>query len=454
MILQPLTIARNTFVESLRQPVLLFMILISGLLQVFNTWNTGFAMGQDESAEVTGDTKLMFDLGLATVFVCGMLLAGFIATAALSREIENKTVLMVVSKPVSRAVLILGKFIGVSGAILIASVTMIMFLLMAIRHGVMSTASDELDMPVLVFSLSALALAGGVGAWGNFFYGWSFTQTTVILLLPLSIIAYLLVLLFGKEWHMQPLAADFKPQVTLACACLLLAILVLTSVAVAASTRLSQVMTIVVCVGVFLAALLSNFFIGRHVFLNRAVAIVESSRTLDNERPTFLQVGDTFEVKLEQAPSVPVKPGEPFYFSPSPNGFPMLVKPFDAAAVNADDPNTLFGPASPHGVVVTRSQGSTLTIRHIGPQGSHDEGVERVPERGDYVFLKPTKTNPVALAAWGAVPNLHFFWLLDAVTQTRAVPVSYVILACVYAGAQIVAFLSLAVILFQRRDVG
>lgn len=454
MLLQPLTIARNTFIESLRQPVLLLVILCSGVLQIFNTWNTGFAMGQDESAEVTGDTKLMFDLGLATVFVCGMLLAGFIATAALSREIENKTVLMVVSKPVSRVRLILGKFLGVSGAILIASVTMIMFLLMAIRHGVMSNASDELDMPVLIFSLSAVALACAVGAWGNFFYGWSFTQTAVVLLLPLSIVAYGLVLLFGKEWHLQPLGADFKPQVTLACACLLLAILVLTSVAVAASTRLSQVMTIVVCVGVFLAALLSNFFLGRYVFVNRSVAVVESARTLDNERPTFLQVGDTFEVKLDQAPAITIKPGDPFYFSPSPNGFPMLVKEFNAAGINADDPNTLLGPSAPHGVVVTKSQGSTLTIRHIGPQGSHNQGVERVPERGDYVFLKPTSINPVALAAWGAVPNLHFFWLLDAVSQSRDVPASYVLLASMYAAAQIVAFLSLAVILFQRRDVG
>jgi len=454
MLLQPLTIARNTFIESLRQPVLLFVILISGLLQVFNTWNTGFAMGQDESAEVTGDTKLMFDLGLATVFVCGMLLAGFIATAALSREIENKTVLTVVSKPVSRVMLILGKFLGVSGAIMMASVTMIMFLLMAIRHGVMSNASDELDMPVIIFSLAAVGIACGVGAWGNFFYGWSFTQTAVILLLPLSVVGYLLILMFSKEWHLQPLGTDFKPQVTLASACLLLAILVLTSVAIAASTRLSQVMTIVVCVGTFLAALLSNYIVGRHVFVNTSIATVESARATDNERSTFMNAGDTYEVKLEQAPTAPVKPGDPFYYSPSPNGFPMLVKAFDAAGVNPDDPNTMFGPASPRGVVVTKAQGSTLTIRHIGPQGTPGAGIERVPERGDYVFLRPTRTNFGALAVWGVVPNMHFFWLLDAVTQTRTVPTSYVILACVYAASQVVAFLSLAVILFQRRDVG
>ena len=39
---------------------------------------------------------VLLDIGLATIFVCGMLLAAFIATAVISREIERKTVLTVV----------------------------------------------------------------------------------------------------------------------------------------------------------------------------------------------------------------------------------------------------------------------------------------------------------------------------------------------------------------------
>ena len=38
----------------------------------------------------------------------------FVATAELSREIENKTVLTVVSKPVGRTTVIMGKYLGVS----------------------------------------------------------------------------------------------------------------------------------------------------------------------------------------------------------------------------------------------------------------------------------------------------------------------------------------------------
>jgi ABC-type transport system involved in multi-copper enzyme maturation permease subunit len=78
----------------------------------------------------------------------------------------------------------------------------------------------------------------------------------------------------------------------------------------------------------------------------------------------------------------------------------------------------------------------------------------RPPLPGDYVFLGPTRVNAGAMAAWVAVPNLQFFWLLDAVTQNRAIPPGYVVLVFFYAIAQIGVFLSLAVVLFQKRDVG
>ena len=78
----------------------------------------------------------------------------------------------------------------------------------------------------------------------------------------------------------------------------------------------------------------------------------------------------------------------------------------------------------------------------------------RPPMAGDYVFLTPTRLNPLALAAWVAVPNLQFFWLLDAVTQNRSIPPAYLSMVFFYALAQIGVFLSLAVMLFQKRDVG
>lgn len=451
MLTQALTIAKTTFLESLRQPVLMILILLAAALQAFAVANTGFSMGMETATEVTGDNKLLLDVGLATVFVCGTLLAGFIATSAMSREIENKTVLTVVSKPVGRPTLVLGKFLGVSGSILMATLTMLLFLLLAIRHEVMQTAADELDQPVITFGLSAIFLSLAIATWCNFFYGWSFPQVVVVAILPLTALAFVLVLLFSKEWHLQHISEDFKPQVTLACACLILAILVLCAIAVAASTRLGQVMTIVVCVGVFLGALLSNYVIGRHVFNNKPVGQIREVTVFESNKPNFEKPGDPLRVLLQIPPVKPIKPGDSFYYSSAPNGFPMLVRDFPAFTGDPTKLNDIIGADTPGRILVTEVRDRELIVRIAGENGI---ARFRPPEVDDFVFLEPTKTNYALLGAWGVIPNLHFFWLLDAVSQNRPVPFEYVATACAYATAQIIGFLALGVILFQRRDVG
>src|SRR5439155_18935212 len=114
-------------------------------------------------------------------------------------------------------------------AIVIAVVAMLIFLLMGLRHGVLSTASDDLDQPVILFTAIAVFLAIGVAAWCNYFYGWYFSQTCMVVLTPALVVAYVLVLLVGKKWEWQPILTDFKPQITFACTALAMAILVLTA---------------------------------------------------------------------------------------------------------------------------------------------------------------------------------------------------------------------------------
>ncbi len=450
MILQLLTIARNAFVESVRQPVMLLLVLLSGLLQVFNTWNTGFAMADAESGQITGDNKLLLDIGLGTVFVIGTLLAGFIATAVMSREIENKTVLTVVSKPVARHTLVLGKYLGVAAAILGAVVVMLVFLLLGIRHGVMSTTADDIDGPVLLIGVLSVFLAMGLGAWCNFFYGWNFAQTTMSLLVPFMVVAYGLVLLLNKEWHIQPLSKDFNPQVMLASAALTMAILVLAAVATAASTRLGQVMTIVVCCGVFLMALLSNHLIGRKVFHNTPLGAVMAV-TLTESDKAMNEPGQVMNLVLTSPINNPPAPKTTVFYSPSPSGFPMLnaqAAPFSGDLTNA---NETRGPTVAPSLVVAESERQSIKAMTVGGQ---DLKVVRPVAAGDYLFTERTRVNRPAMVAWTVLPNMQLFWLLDAVTQNRAIPVQYVLMAGVYALAQIGVFLSLAVILFQRRDVG
>jgi hypothetical protein len=140
----------------------------------------------------------------------------------------------------------------------------------------------------------------------------------------------------------------------------------------------------------------------------------------------------------------------PFYYGPTPTGFPLTVPgfaPYQGPLEGVDLLNSDIPPA----LVVTEVAGRTITVRNIGRD---PVDVPRPPAPGDYVFPEPTRTNAVFLALWGIVPNLHFFWLVDSVALNRPVPPLYLGLIGAYGAVQIAAWLALGIILFQKRDVG
>lgn len=478
MLGQLLALAKNAFVESLRQPIYLLLLLLAGVLQLLNTAATGFSMGYTDSSEISqGDDKLLLDIGLASVFVFGTLLAAFTATAVVSREIEAKTVLTVISKPVGRPVVILGKYLGVAGAILIAVLVMLLYLLIALRHGVMWAAWVKPDQPAIIFSLAAVVLALGLGAWTNFFYGWSFPQAASLFLALFLVVAYLALLVVSPKWELQPIFEDqwlrgpewmstqeyidefnqhpaevfipgniregdvkghrlhfptFKPQVAMACAALALAVLVLTAVAVAVSTRLGQVMTIAVCAGVFVLGLLSNHLLGRLAYVNTPIGRVQIAQPDMASRANFGLPGDEYQLVLERAPVQPLEPGMAVHYGANPNGFRLATRSSQAGA-----------PAE-----ITRATLVDMRIRRT-EHGS----ISRPPTERDYLFLKPTTIQPAYAAIHAVIPNMQHFWLLDAVTQNNPIPMSHLARLAGYAGAYTLAFLSLGVVLFQTRDV-
>ncbi len=452
MLSQIFTISRVTFIEALRQPIYFILIMIAGGAILLTTWSTGYSMGMTEAGEVSGDNKLLLDVSLATVFLCGTLLGAFTATSAVSREIENKTVLTVVSKPVPRAVLILGKYLGVAAAIIVAVIQMILFVWLAIRHGVLTNAAQELDMPVIVFSVGALAISLLVAVWGNFFYGWHFTQTAALLLLPLMVVAFLLVMLIGPKWEVQTFFKDFKPQSAIACVSVLAALLVMAAVAIAASTRLGQVMTIVVCFGMMLMGLMSGYLVGQYAYDNEPLARIKAAAPERERFASFANSGDEYTLTLRAGPKRKIAAGQALYYGPMPNGS-ALSHPGFVAPTGPIDSEAALRIGSPAAIVVTSWQPTDLklTIRNIGGEGVR---VDRPPQRDDYLFDRPTRVNIAALGAWGIIPNLQFFWLLDAVTQNQTIPTNHLTLLLAYAATQVVLFLALAILLFQKRDVG
>ena len=85
------TVALNTFVETIRQPIYGVILLATATLLILNVSLAAFTLDDDD--------RLLLDLGLSTLLLSGLFLSAFSAAGVLSREIENKTVLTVISKP-------------------------------------------------------------------------------------------------------------------------------------------------------------------------------------------------------------------------------------------------------------------------------------------------------------------------------------------------------------------
>jgi hypothetical protein len=124
---------------------------------------------------------------------------------------------------------------------------------------------------------------------------------------------------------------------------------------------------------------------------------------------------------------------------------------FSPYSGSLDELSQMLAPTTGSAILITEAAGLQLKVRQVGAAPVR---VSRPPEKGDYLFTQHTHINTPALLAWGAVPNMQVFWLLDAVSQSRDIPPRYVATAAAYAACQIGVFLSLAVLLFQRRDVG
>jgi ABC-2 type transport system permease protein len=254
---QFLAIGRNTFLECIRQPVALVALVVGLLLIVLSNPFAAFTMQDDQ--------QMYIDIGMSTIFTCGAILAAFLATGVVNMEIENRTVLTVVSKPVPRPVFVLGKYAGVATAIAAVTLWLALVFMLVELHGTMPTVRTPWHQPVLTFGISAAALAFVAATWTNYFYGWNFSATVITLGVILLLLAYALSLPFKPDWAGESPANSFKPELWKAIGMLLVAELVLAAIAVAASTRLGQVLTLLTVLGFFVLGLLSDWMFARRL---------------------------------------------------------------------------------------------------------------------------------------------------------------------------------------------
>jgi len=102
-------IARNTFREATRDRVLAGVV-VAGVVVILATQllNT-LALGEGR--------RLTIDLGLTAISVFGLLIVLLVGTNLVAKEIERRTIFNLLARPISRPAYLLGKWLGLSGAL-------------------------------------------------------------------------------------------------------------------------------------------------------------------------------------------------------------------------------------------------------------------------------------------------------------------------------------------------
>ena len=106
-----LAIALMAFTEAVRDRVL-YTILVFALAMIGSS-------AVLVTISVGGEGRIVKDLGLACITLFGLFIAVFIGIRLVSREIERRTVLLLLSRPVGRGAFLVGKFIGLALTLLV-----------------------------------------------------------------------------------------------------------------------------------------------------------------------------------------------------------------------------------------------------------------------------------------------------------------------------------------------
>ncbi|NHC34899.1 ABC transporter permease [Scytonema millei] len=153
------TIGSNVFREVVRDRILYIIALYALLL--------GGAVMLIPQIAGGAEDKIILDFGLAAMNVLGLIVAVFVGTGLVNKEIEKRTVLVLIAKPISHSEFITGKHLGLAAVLgaLVTAMTVIFLALLQLNQLAYPLGSILLAVVYLFLQLSlitAIALVLGV----------------------------------------------------------------------------------------------------------------------------------------------------------------------------------------------------------------------------------------------------------------------------------------------------
>jgi hypothetical protein len=187
-LIQILTIARLTALETLRHPIFLLLSLTAVACILVVPIAIAHELG--EQGRLARDSALAFQL------VFGVVIAGYAAGSSLRREIETGILSTVLSKNIGRELFYVGKVVGI-GAVLA------LYVLVSLPAGLLAQRlaplNYEVDTLALLIAPAAVVLALVGAALDNFFNRRSFAAGAMGYLIVALDVAVLILAAFNRE---------------------------------------------------------------------------------------------------------------------------------------------------------------------------------------------------------------------------------------------------------------
>lgn len=144
------TVAKNTFRETVRDKILLSAVFVIIAIILFSLFIASISLEQS--------TRMILDFGITAIYALQIFVAVFIGSMLMYREIERKTFYLLLPKPVTRTEIIIGKCLGLAGTIVVVTTltTLALAALLYVESG--STYLLPLSVSVFLSTLESIIL--------------------------------------------------------------------------------------------------------------------------------------------------------------------------------------------------------------------------------------------------------------------------------------------------------
>lgn len=146
---QIISIAYNTFREGIRNKILHSLVFFAFIMIVLSNALSEMAMA--------ASSKVVTDIGLAAISLFGVFIAIFVGINLVYKEIDRKTIYTIISKPLSRYQIVVGKYLGLVYMLLVQLVIMTVVFCLALLF-TEGTINPELFVAIAMIFLELMVI--------------------------------------------------------------------------------------------------------------------------------------------------------------------------------------------------------------------------------------------------------------------------------------------------------